>query len=518
MMRRGSRARISATTPGAVYLSNRASVGDAWTGAVISNQNEVNVTPRAAPGTGVTTRLWTLVAGVTLVAGGWWLRTPSVGYLAFTTAATVATLVIALLQPRGARRWAVASAVSLAAFAVVVTASQRDLTRIDIDWPRYRALVVERGGRELQREVASSMQALRDEATRALNAPADEQQAFDVLNEMTSGTPERGVVLYDGGVPFAWGGRMVVPPDSARAAAGAMHTPFYTVLYAAASRGNRRAVATAVAYAEPPADQLVSALGNRIALDQGLHAFDVTSGSAGASAGAFVSAEGTDTLFVAHAVAPGEEEARLSTLVRVRLTGVILLVIAFAFFLVASWRNQRSLPGRLFPLGVAVALLALIPLNAFSGSGVFFDPTVYYSEVGGPFTASVGALGATAMIVLLALLLLLRRGLRLPRRWLAVPIALAILAASPALLRTLGGGVSPPLSGVAVELWLGWEIALFLATASLFIGVAAIGSAGLGAQRGLPPWVAPVLATLVAAIAPVVLQAPGTWPTWYRVL
>src|SRR6476661_960677 len=107
--RRGSRARISATAPGAVYLSNRASVAGAWRGAVISNRNEVDVTPRVAVGTGVTARLWTLVAGVALVAGGWWLRTPSVGYLAFTIAATVATLVLALFQPRVARRWAVAS-------------------------------------------------------------------------------------------------------------------------------------------------------------------------------------------------------------------------------------------------------------------------------------------------------------------------------------------------------------------------------------------------------------------------
>ena len=478
----------------------------------------MGVTPRAAVGTGVTTRLGTLVAGVALVAGVWWLRTPSVGYLAFTIAATVATLVLAMFEPRGARRWAIASGVALAAFAVVASASQRDLTRIDSDWPAYRALVIERGGRELRREIAGSMQALRDEATRALDAPANTQKAFAALDAMTSAAPERGVVLYENGAPFAWGGRLVVPADSTNRPAGALHTPFYTVLYVVESRGSRRAVATAVAYAEPPADQLVSAIGNRIAQKQGLHAFDVTPTSAGASSGAFVYTEGVDTLLVAHAVAPGEEEARLSTLVRVRLSGVLLLSLAFACFLVASWRRQRSLLGRLVPLAVVLALLALVPLNAFSGNGVLFDPTVYYAEVGGPFTASVGALGATAMIVLLSLLLLLRRGLRLPSRWMAVPIALAILAVSPVLLRALGGGVSPPLTGVAVELWLGWEVALFLAAASLFIGVAAVGSAALGARRGLPPWVAPGVATIAAAIAPVVLEAPGTWPTWYRAL
>ncbi len=503
-------------------MSSRASVAGTCKGggAVISNQNDVDVTPRAAFGTGVTTRLWTLVAGVALVAGGWWLRTPSVGYLAFTVAATVATLVLALMQPRGARRWATAAAAALAAFSVVAGASQRDLTRIDGDWPAYRALVVKRGGAELRREIAQSLVELQAKATQALDAPNDAANAFASFGRLMSGSPEQGIVLYDGGVPFAWGGRLAVPPDSTKGPVGALHTPFYTVLYAEMTRGPRRAVAMAIAYAEPPGDQLAPAIGNRVAQSEGLHAFDVSPRASAASTDAIVvyAPNLADTLLVAHAVAPGEQEARLSALVRVRLTGALLLALAFACYLIASWRRQRSLPGRLLPLAVALALLALVPLNAFSGSGVLFDPTVYYAEVGGPFTASVGALGATAMILLLSLLLLLRRGLRIRRLWIAVPVALAILAASPALLRALGGGVSPPLGGVAVQLWLGWETALFLAAAAIFIAVAAVGSAALGVQRGLPPWVAPVLATLVAAIAPVVLRAPGTWPTWYRVL
>src|SRR5674476_177951 len=174
MMRRGSRARISDTMPGGVYLSSRAWVAGACRGreAVISNQNEVSVTPRAAHGTGVTT-LWTLVAGVTLVAGGWWLRTPSVGYLAFTVAATVASLVLAVMQRRGARGWAVASAAVLAAFAVLASTAQRNLTRIDDDWPAYRALIVQRGGAELRQAIAQSLVDLQSKATRALEVPGE---------------------------------------------------------------------------------------------------------------------------------------------------------------------------------------------------------------------------------------------------------------------------------------------------------------------------------------------------------
>ena len=480
----------------------------------------MNVTPRAGPRTELSIRVWTLVAGVALVAGGKWLSTPKVGYLAFIIAATVATLGIALLWGQGARRWAVASAAALGAFAVVATSSQRDLTRIDTDWPAYRALVVERGRAEFQREIAQSLVELQSKARLALDAPANAPDAFASFRTMMTGDPEQGIVLYDRGLPFAWGGRLVVAPDSARGGVGALHTPFYTVLYAVMTRGSRQAVATAVAYAEPPGDQIVPAIGNRIAREQGLHAFDVTARGDGSSPDAFVvlSPNRTDTLLVAHTVAPGEAEARFTTLVRVRLVGTIFLAIAFTFFLIALWRRQRSLLGRLMPLAVALGLLALVPLNSFSGSGVLFDPTVYYAEVGGPFTASVGALGAAAIIVLLALLLTLRRGIRLPRPWLAIPIVIAILAASPPLLRALGAGVAPPPSGVAAQLWLGWEIALFLTASTVFIGVAAVASAGLGPRRFFPPWVAPVLATLTAAIAPLVLQAPGTWPTWYRVL
>ena len=478
----------------------------------------MNVTPRAATGIGVTTRIWTVVAGVTLVAGAWWLRTPSVGYLAFAIAATVVTAGVAMFEPRGARGWAVASAAALVAFAVVATMSQRDLTRIDGHWPQYRALVAERGARDFRAAIASSLDALQRKAARALDAPATTSEAFGALGALTAGAPEQGVVLYERGVPEAWGGRLMVSPDSVRGAVGALHTPFYTVLYAVQSHGTRRAVATAVAYAEPPGDQLAPGIGNRIAQQQGLHAFEVLPSAEGAMVGSFAYVSGGDTLLVAHAVAPGQEEARLNTLVRVRLSGALFLALAFALFLVAAWRRQRSFAGRLFPLAIAFALLALVPLNAFSTNDVFFDPTVYYAEMGGPFTASIGALVIAATIVLLALLLLLRRGLRLPRRWIAVPIVLAILAASPSLLRALGAGVSPPPSGVAVELWLGWEVALFLATASLFIGLAAVGSAAFGARRGLPPWVAPLFATIAAAIAPVVLRAPGAFPTWYRVL
>ncbi|MGH7622611.1 MAG: hypothetical protein ACREMU_09760, partial [Gemmatimonadaceae bacterium] len=144
----------------------------------------MNVTPRAAAGGGVTTRNWTLVAGVTLVAGAWWLRTPSVGYLAFVIAATVVMAGIAMFEPRGARGWAVASAAAVVGFAVVAAASQRDLTRIDKQWPAYRALLGERGARDFRAAIATSLDALEHNAAQALDAPAASSDAFGVLGAL----------------------------------------------------------------------------------------------------------------------------------------------------------------------------------------------------------------------------------------------------------------------------------------------------------------------------------------------
>ena len=235
--------------------------------------------------------------------------------------------------------------------------------------------------------------------------------------------------------------------------------------------------------------------------------------------GSFVFVVGADTLLVAHAVAPGQEEARLNTLVRVRLSGALLLALAFALFLVAAWRRPRSFLGRLFPLAIAFALLALAPLNAFSSERCVLRPTVYYAEIGGPFTASVGALGAAAAIVLLALLLAAASRAPPAAPWIAVPIVIAILAGRAAGAARAGAGVSPPPGGVAVTLWLGvGDGALSRRGDRCSWGWRRSGARrsarGAGFRRG---W-RRLFATLAAAIAPVDLRAPGTWPTWYRIL
>jgi signal transduction histidine kinase len=107
-----------------------------------------------------------------------------------------------------------------------------------------------------------------------------------------------------------------------------------------------------------------------------------------------------------------------------------------------------------------------------------------------------------------------RHGQRISR-WTAGITVLLVAGLGPFLLRELASGVEVPLHGVDASLWLIWEIPLFLAAVSVLLTGAAAGSALLGPRRGLPPSLAPVVATLVAVLAQPVWLAPGRWPWWY---
>jgi hypothetical protein len=105
-------------------------------------------------------------------------------------------------------------------------------------------------------------------------------------------------------------------------------------------------------------------------------------------------------------------------------------------FLVAEWRPRSGVWWRrVVALAVPLAALAIVPLNAFSNASRLFDPTYFYSSVGGPYTASVGALGVTGAIFLLAGLAAARARFELRPPWLAVGVAVVASASAPLALR-----------------------------------------------------------------------------------
>ena len=459
------------------------------------------------------------LAAVSIVAAAWWLRVPSIRYLVAGATATAVSIVLAVTLAPPVRRWSWMATLAVALFYGVAATGQREMWRIEHDWPAYRQAVLATGAAMLRSRLDETAHSLRDVVTRALDAPRDPADAFDSLERTVGAGSGRGTVLYRDGRPVAWAGRTYVDPDTLSAELGAVRSSFYLALYATSVRDGARAVAVAVVHAEPPADRLATPLAAGVSRVTGSREFRFAAAdSAPAGDLTFAYAPGGRVLFQVGVVPPEREAAHLRALGRARTAGTLLLVAATFFFVLASWRRERSLSGRLVPLAVALVCLALAPLNTFSGETSWFDPAVYYATLGGAYTASVGALAGAGGVALLALLLVLRARARLRSRLAALAVVIAVMAGGPFLIRALSRGVTPPPGGVEIGLWLAWELALFLVAASLLLGAAAAGGVALGASRGLPPAVAPTLAALAAMIGPLVLRAPGRWPFWYPLL
>ena len=200
--------------------------------------------------------------------------------------------------------------------------------------------------------------------------------------------------------------------------------------------------------------------------------------------------------------------ARLRAVAGATRRGAVLLAVAVAFMLIGAWARPSPSAQRLLAATTAIGALALAPLNpTFSSVTRLFDPVVYLAPLGGPLTASVGALMLTSGLVLLGLLAALRAPVRRPSRWLARLAVVAIAALGPFLLRDLARGISPPPWGVTSALWLSWEVALFLAGVAILLAGVSAGQALLARRRGLSPMVAPTFAAVAAVIAPLLVRA-----------
>ena len=472
--------------------------------------------------------LWGLATGLSLIALAGWLRDASVGYLA---AAWFATLLSAglVFRPRGARArvWrGVATGLALVGCAGASVA-QGELSRVRGDWTAYDE--AQRAG--AARRTATELAAVRDEleqaAHRALIAPSDRSAAFTALAGLAGRVGERGIVLYECDEPLAWSGVVRIATDTLSSPLGVVSTPTYTVLYAVAKGGTRRAVATALIHAEPPGSTFAHPLDVVIARATGTREFGVYRDS-GARADSAGSAEdgrsvarlgledgGPPLVLVPRAASPAETALRLVE--RSRLRGALLLALALAAFVGAVWRSRRRLGARFGALAVPLLCVGIVPLNELSNVTRLFDPALYFAPLGGPWTASAGALALTGSILLLGLLALLRSPFANRSRAAAGGVVLVIAAAAPFLLRELARGMQPPAGGVPAALWLSWETALFVTGCALLLAGASAGRAALGGRRGLPSSVAPLVAVVAALTGPMFWEVPGRWPGWYTI-
>ena len=216
-------------------------------------------------------------------------------------------------------------------------------------------------------------------------------------------------------------------------------------------------------------------------------------------------------------VAPPEVVA-LAQAERARLRSGALLVALALLFIATAWRREHLLRTRLAALATVAATAAVLPLGAYSNFSRWFDAGLYFTPTLGPFTANVAALAMLSALTLTALFAVLDRPVSPRTRWWWIAVLVVVASVGPFLLRDLSRGIRVPTSGVTTALWIAWQVSIFLAAFSvLLLGVTA-GQAGLGARRGLPGWLAPLMAGVSALLAPVLLEAPARLPGWYPLL
>jgi hypothetical protein len=407
----------------------------------------------------------------------------------------------------------------MSAFAIAAAVAQTSIARIDRSWDAYRAELEFGAAERLERALLGTASSLAEAARSALDAPADPARAFAAVSGLVDGSAgERGIVLYRGGRPATWAGTSRISTDTLTSRLGATFTPFYLTLYATASRGDLRAVATALVQADPPTDRLARALDAVVARASGVRSYEYQP-PADMPSGFTMFVSRTDTLFGARPSQITASEARLRAVEGATRRGAVLLAIAVAFLLIGAWARPSPFAQRVLAVATAIGAVVLVPLNpTFSSVTRLFDPVVYLAPLGGPLTASVGALMVTSGLILLGLLAVLRSSARLRSRWLALIAVLAIAALGPFLLRDLARGISPPPWGVTSALWLSWEVALFLTGVAILLAGVSAGQALIGQRRGLPPFIAPAFASVAAMISPLLWDAPGRWPDWYPAL
>ncbi|MGK2934486.1 MAG: hypothetical protein ACSLFE_04485, partial [Gemmatimonadaceae bacterium] len=353
-------------------------------------------------------------------------------------------------------------------------------------------------GREITRVQAA--------AEEALEAPRAQAEAFDALPVRRSGDPAWGVMLFQGGRRLAWSGRLRIVPEDVTAPLSVTSERFFTTVNATAARGDRLAVASFVLHAEPPGDRLSTALDEQVGARHPVAGFTYLFGDS-AGQGEVLLRDSTGRALVGvQAVPLSLEEVRLEGISAARTRIALVLALVLVALLWFAFRG-RSLADRALGLAVCAACVAIVPLNAFSNSARWFNPSYYYSATGGRWTASAAALTFTVLLLLLGMYTLVRARVRL-RPPLAAAGALIAAGLGIYLLVTLAAGIGQPPRGSSVTLWLMWQLPLFLVCFA-FLGLASWLASGVWPRRKKLRGYLMLTATVVAGV----LAAGIVWRT-----
>jgi signal transduction histidine kinase len=441
-----------------------------------------------------------------------WLR--ALAQPALIVSFLAAALLVALVRTAraGAAGWI--ASILLVGAATAGLYFQTRLARIERSWESYAARVADAGIAELRNAVQREIATLDTVARRALDAPVDPAGAFNFLSRLGPFAPHRGVALSDRNGPVAWAGTLRSPEASIPDSTVLQWTPFYVVMRRVAHRDGRMAEAEAVLHAYPPANRIAGSLDAGLRLGPELTGFAYRAPDSSAVGAWQLIPVAEQTVAVQpRLLSQGRATQRIAEQARLWVGGALL--IATLLLVAIAWRRPASLSRRFIVLGALLGLIAVIPFSAYSNVAAIFNPAVYYAPILGPFSGSIAALGATSALALVGFFALGRAGVRFRGRWIPAVAVVAIASLGPFLLRDLARGIALPIHGASIQLWLSWEVPLFLAAAATLLAGASAGRMLLGRGRGMSPWIAPALAAIAAMMAPLLWMAPGRWPAWY---
>jgi hypothetical protein len=365
--------------------------------------------------------------------------------------------------------------------------------------------------RALARTLADTRQRLDERATTALDAPADREGAFAFLSRRSPERDEESIVLFEHDRPFAWSGEGRTGPDTLESPLSATFTPFYTTLNVVKKRGTRRAVASAILDAAPPANRLTESVNARVAPRQGVASYVLSPPDSVRGGPVVLSLAGRPILRALPRLATADEiNFRRASMLRAR--GAVALVILVLAFLAYAWRDRRALAERLFAIAVALAIAALIPWNSFSNTSRIFDPAYYFAKLAGPLTANAGALWISCALILLAVYAVIRarRGSRWRRPYAALGAVVTLGIGIP-FASNIVRGIGQPPWGSTPDLWLSWEIPLFLFLFAVLLAEYWILRMAFG-REGVVTFRAALIISSFAAV----LALSGVWSTTSR--
>ncbi|MDP9206784.1 MAG: ATP-binding protein [Gemmatimonadota bacterium] len=376
---------------------------------------------------------------------------------------------------------------------------------------RERVGAEEGAVRALERAVLDEIERLEAQANSALSAPADAESAFPYISARVPQQDGESVVLFDHNRPLAWSGEMRTDPDTLTNPITVSFSPFYTTVNVVKTRGDRRAVASAVLHAAPPADRLTQSVDSRLAPSQGVTSYEFAPTTDVRGGPFLVSYMGTPLIRVLPQLATGEE-VRFRRAAMLRARGTVGLVILSLAFLVYGWRDRRSLADRLFAVAVALSITALVPWNSFSNSSRLFDPGYYFSRLAGPLTANAGVLCISAALVLMAVYAVIRAypDARWPRLYAAVGILITLGIGIP-FASNIVRGIGQPPWGSSPGLWLSWQIPLFLFLFAVLLAAYWMLRMALGQGASVSFRAAVIIASISSLVA-----LAGLWSTTSR--